>query len=204
MIACKFSEHHIAHMQLFYPPVECHSQGEARGKGGSKAGAFCESCCVSSPEEDMNQWIQWMVVMDPTIWCFNPNMLVSRWPLLCCGICGRPSTNRRQKKLAETQKLETMYSSLLEKFNDEETVFEENILSSNCFFLHFFPTDPGSDQTSPDKVLTVQLYWRIILSPTSPLEVWHHCFVLIPYTHQLWISVPPNTVTVVRQTVQEA
>jgi hypothetical protein len=31
-----------------------------------------------------------------------------------------------------------MYSSLLEKFNDEETVFEENILSSNCFFLHFF------------------------------------------------------------------
>ena len=30
-----------------------------------------------------------------------------------------------------------MYSSLLEKFNDEETVFEENILSSNCFF-HFF------------------------------------------------------------------
>lgn len=31
----------------------------------------------------------------------------------------------RQKKLAETQKLETMYSSLLEKFNDEETVFED-------------------------------------------------------------------------------
>lgn len=31
----------------------------------------------------------------------------------------------RQKKLAETQKLETMYSSLFDKFNDEETVFEE-------------------------------------------------------------------------------
>jgi hypothetical protein len=69
MIACKFSEHHIAHMQLFYPPGECHSQGEARGKGGSKAGAFCESCCVSSPQkghEPMNS-------MDG---CHGPNNLV--------------------------------------------------------------------------------------------------------------------------------
>ena len=33
----------------------------------------------------------------------------------------------RQKKLAETQKLETMYSTLFEKFNNEETVFEEKL-----------------------------------------------------------------------------
>ena len=68
----------------------------------------------------------------------------------------------RQKKLAETQKLETMYSSLLEKFNNEETIFEAKIqwVMGRCFFPpHFFAKKgPGSDQTSPDKVFTFQLY----------------------------------------------
>ena len=49
----------------------------------------------------------------------------------------------RQKKLAETQKLETMYSSLLEKFNNEETIFEENILVIKLFFSpSFFSNRP--------------------------------------------------------------
>ena len=44
----------------------------------------------------------------------------------------------RQKKLAETQKLETMYSTLFEKFNNEETVFEEKL---ECEFQNFNQLD---------------------------------------------------------------
>ncbi len=54
----------------------------------------------------------------------------------------------RQKKLAETQKLETMYSTLFEKFNNEETVFEEKL---ECDFnqlnkqTHLLPTSGSVD-----------------------------------------------------------
>ena len=69
----------------------------------------------------------------PNIWCEKTRRC---WcPKVEPPLEPGPSTlGLRQKKLAETHKLETMYSSLLEKFNDEETVFEENISSPNCSF----------------------------------------------------------------------